>query len=81
MREYTRVVSNDPSPSTTQSMPTQPTKILDKLEIHQISEIKQIISNFPLTVNGLRTKVNQSYLGMQLSYKDTRSILVEVGYR
>ena len=57
------------------------------LKSHLIGNAKQVISNFSLlekrriTVNGLRKKLNEKEMGVELSYKQTQEILFNSGHR
>ena len=61
--------------------------MMGTLEGHQITQIRQIIGDFALiekvrpTVDGIRSKLNASALGVEFSYSQARRLLLEMGYR
>ena len=90
--QYRRIVTAESLSSET-SEATHSTSVkkgktaMDKIDVAQISAIRNIITNFAqlerrhITIRSLQNKVYASYLGLQLSYRAMRDVLLNLGYK
>ena len=85
--EYRRLVLGEWKASNANPEERHSKGVLKKIEGHQIGEIRRIINEFPLiekkrpTVPSLCIKINASEIGIKLSISQTRTLLLDLGYK